>query len=109
VCSSDLIFAQHDWVYWKEQFDRLGITYGQVAKMEDLAGDGQLRHAGAVVPVADGFGSDCTVGTPVYVRGEEKRPAAAAPAVGEHNADILAEFGYSAAEIEAFAAAGVLK
>ncbi len=105
----DGIFAQHDWAYWKEHFDRLGITYGQVAKMEDLPGDEQLRHAQAVMPAGEDFGGDWTVGTPVYVRGEDKRPAAAAPSVGEHNADILAEFGYSPAEIVAFAAAGVLK
>ena len=48
----DQLFAERDWAYWKERFDELGITYGQVAKMEDLAGDRQLRHAGAVVPGA---------------------------------------------------------
>lgn len=105
----DEIFAGHDWAYWKEQFDRLGITYGQVAKMEDLAGDEQLRHAQAVMPTEEDFGGDWTVGTPVYVRGEAKRPAAAAPAIGQHNAEILAGLGYSPAEIERLAAAGVLK
>ncbi|MCA8927583.1 MAG: CoA transferase [Alphaproteobacteria bacterium] len=105
----DEIFARHDWAYWKEHFDRLGITYGQVAKMEDLAGDGQLRHAGAVVPADGGFGADWSVGTPVLVRDEAKRPPAPAPAIGQHNAEILAEFGYAPAEIAAFAAAGVLK
>lgn len=105
----DELFAQRDWAYWKERFDRLGITYGQVAKMEDLAGDMQMRHAGAIVPAAVDYGAEAAVGTPVFVRGEEKRSPAPAPAIGQHNADILADFGYSPAEIEAFAAAGVLK
>ena len=105
----DGIFALHDWAYWKERLDAVGVTYGQVAKMEDLSSDAQLKHAGAVVPAAADFGGDWAVGTPVLVRDEAKRPPAAAPAVGEHNAEILADLGYSASQIQQFVAAGVLK
>jgi len=105
----DEIFAQHDWAYWKERFDNVGVTYGQVAKMEDLAGDEQLKHAGAVVRGGSDFGGDWAVGTPVYVRGEDKRPPVAAPAVGEHNEDILAGLGYTPGQIAAFKEMGVLR
>jgi crotonobetainyl-CoA:carnitine CoA-transferase CaiB-like acyl-CoA transferase len=105
----DGIFAQHDWAYWRARFDELGITYGQVAKMEDLLEDGQLRHAGAIVPGAAGFGGDWAVGTPVFVKGEEKRPPVAAPGIGEHNEAILGELGYSQQQIAAFKEAGAIR
>jgi crotonobetainyl-CoA:carnitine CoA-transferase CaiB-like acyl-CoA transferase len=105
----DAVFAQQDWSHWRAQFDALGITYGQAAKMEDLAGDQQMRHAGAVVPAGDDFGGDWAVGTPVFVQGEDKRPPSAAPGIGEHNAEVLTSLGYSDAEIARLAEVGVLK
>jgi len=105
----DEVFSQHDWDHWRERFDAVGITYGQAAKMQDLAGDAQMRHAGAVVPAADGFGGDWAIGTPVFVQDEEKVPPQAPPAMGQHNAEILASLGYSVAEIGELQKAGVLK
>jgi crotonobetainyl-CoA:carnitine CoA-transferase CaiB-like acyl-CoA transferase len=105
----DAVFATQDWSYWRERFDALGITYGQAAKMEDLAGDEQMRHAGAVVPAGEGFGGDWAVGTPVLVKGEEKRPPGPAPAIGEHNAEVLATLGYTEDEIAHLSEIGVLK
>lgn len=105
----DEIFAEHDWAYWKARFDAVGITYGQAAKMEDLAADDQLRHAGAVVPAGENFGGEWAIGTPVFVKGEEKVPPQAPPGIGEHNAEILADLGYSAEEIARLQSDGVLK
>lgn len=105
----DQLFAERDWAYWKERFDELGITYGQVAKMEDLAGDGQLRHAGAVVPGGEGFGGEWGIGTPVFVKDEAKQAPFEAPGVGQHNEAICQELGYSADQIAAFKEAGVLR
>ena len=105
----DAVFAERDWSDWRAEFDALGITYGQAAKMEDLAGDAQMRHAGAVVPAGEGFGGDWAVGTPVFVHGESKLPPGPAPGMGEHNAEVLASLGYSEAEIARLADMGVLK
>lgn len=105
----DEIFAEHDWAYWKARFDERGITYGQVAKMEDLIGDEQLRHAGAVVKADESFGGEWAIGTPVFVRDEDKVPPGEAPAIGQHSAEILADIGYSETDIAAFKEAGVLK
>ena len=105
----DEIIATQDWAYWQEQFDARGITYGQAAKMEDLIGDEQLRHAGAVVAASSEFNADWAIGTPVMVEGEAKRTPVAAPAIGQHNADICAGLGYSPDEIAAFKEAGVLR
>jgi crotonobetainyl-CoA:carnitine CoA-transferase CaiB-like acyl-CoA transferase len=105
----DAVFATQDWSYWRERLDVLGITYGQAAKMPDLIGDAQMRHAGAVVPGGEGFGGDWAVGTPVLVKGEEKRPPGPAPAIGEHNAEVLATLGYTEDEIAHLSKIGVLK
>ena len=105
----DEIFAEQDWDYWKAKFDALGITYGQAAKCEDLAGDEQLRHAGAVVKAAPGFGAEWAVGTPVFVYDEDKKTPEAPPGLGEHNEAICADLGYSSDQIAAFKEAGVLK
>ena len=105
----DAIFAEHDWDHWKAKFDSVGITYGQAAKMEDLMGDDQLRHAGAVVSTGDSFDGDWAIGTPVFMRGENKKPPEAAPLMGQHNEEICADLGYSADQIAAFKETGVLR
>lgn len=105
----DEIIGAQDWAYWKERLDARGITYGQAAKMEDLLGDEQLRHAGAVVPGAADFDAEWAIGTPVIVQGEAKKAPAAAPSLGQHNAAICADLGYSPEEIAAFKEAGVLR
>ncbi len=105
----DAIFAEHDWPHWRAQFDALGITYGQAAKMEDLLQDEQIRHAGAMVPTAGSFDGDWAIGTPVFVQGEAKKRPEAPPAIGQHNEEICAELGYSAEQIAAFKEAGILR
>ena len=105
----DKLFAEHDWAYWKDRFDAAGITYGQAAKMEDLAEDLQLKHAGAVVRTAEGFGDDWAIGTPAFLHGEEKVAPQAPPTMGQHNEEICTSLGYSAEQIAAFKETGVLK
>jgi formyl-CoA transferase len=103
----DAAFAGRDWADWREIMGRHRITFGPVAKLDDMAGDEQLRHAGALVP----HGSDggLTVGSPVFMDGETKRRPQPAPDVGAHNREILAELGYDASEIDRLVAAGVAR
>ncbi|MBT6272910.1 MAG: CoA transferase [Chromatiales bacterium] len=105
----DEIIATQDWAHWKERFDALGITYGQAARMEDLAGDEQLRHAGAVVSGSAEFNADWAIGTPVMVDGEDKKAPGAAPSIGQHSEVICADLGYSSDQIAAFKKTGVLR
>lgn len=102
----DEAFGARDWADWRQIMSRHRITFGPVGKLDDLGGDEQLRHAGALVP--DGTGG-LTIGTPVFMDGEAKRAPTPAPAVGEHGREILAELGYGAAEIERLIAAGVVR
>ena len=38
---------------WRERLDAEGITFGGIAKLEDLAGDRQMLESGALTPLAD--------------------------------------------------------
>jgi crotonobetainyl-CoA:carnitine CoA-transferase CaiB-like acyl-CoA transferase len=81
-----------------------------VGKVDDLADDPQMRHAGAIVEMAaDGPVSGPTIGSPVFMEGVEKRPPGAAPALGQHSREILTEIGYPAEEIDRLLGAGVVR
>ena len=43
-----------------------------------------------------------TISSPIQVHGVAKVPAKRAPALGEHNEEILKQLGFNAAEIEGF-------
>jgi formyl-CoA transferase len=62
-----------------------------------------------VIPL-DGAGGklDTTVSSPIQVHGITKVPAKRAPALGEHNEEVLKQLGFSASEIEALHASGAM-
>ena len=101
----DTIFRQESWAHWHAQLSKYKITYGPVAKISDLREDQQLRHAGAVV--SDQV-TGLTIGSPVFVACEEKRPPQPAPEIGQHSAEILTELGYSAEEVSAMERSGII-
>jgi crotonobetainyl-CoA:carnitine CoA-transferase CaiB-like acyl-CoA transferase len=93
----DRVFAEKTLEEWRKILDAAGITFGIVNTLDDLLDDDQARHAGAIVPFADGSGE--TISSPFNVDGEAKRQPGAAPAIGQHTDEILREHGYSDAEI----------
>jgi crotonobetainyl-CoA:carnitine CoA-transferase CaiB-like acyl-CoA transferase len=102
----DEVFSRRDLAEWRVILDGVGVTFGIVATVNEALDDPQMRHAGALVPFADGQG--LTVATPFHVDGVEKVSARRAPSVGQHNAVVLAEAGYSAGEIEQLRGLGVV-
>jgi len=105
----DAVFQERDWEDWRARLDAHGITFGAIRKIEDIPGDRTFMDAGAIVPTAQGAPADRTIKGPVFMRGQEKTPARPAPDLGEHNDEVMAEIGYSAEEIAAMRAAGVLQ
>ena len=105
----DEVFLQKTWEEWQEILEAHSITFGVVRQMRDVSSDRTFADAGAVIDAGEGLPAARTVGTPVFMRGQEKAPVRDSPDVGQHNADILAEAGYSADEIKAFVESGVVR
>ena len=94
--------------------DAAGISWAPVGKPADLFDDPHLAAGGGLLQTAiSALGGGAQVGLPALPlefgegRGRvtlRRQP----PRMGEHNAEVLAEAGYGAAEITALSAAGVV-
>jgi crotonobetainyl-CoA:carnitine CoA-transferase CaiB-like acyl-CoA transferase len=102
----DEVFATRPLAEWRQILDRVGVTFGIVGKVDEVLHDAQMVQSGALVSFADGQG--LTVSAPFHIEGEAKVPPRRAPAVGQHSDAVLAEAGYSAAEIGKLRSLGVL-
>ncbi len=102
----DAAFAERDLADWLPVMHQAGVTFGLVATLDDVSRDAQARAIEAITPFA---GNDIlTVMSPFHIEGERKTPPRMAPEVGAHSADVLAEAGYDAAEIERLRGLGVV-
>src|SRR5215467_14075177 len=102
----DDLFATKDQADWRAILDAAGLIFGIVADMEEVPEDPQIIASGALVPFADD--GVMTVNSPIWIAGQEKVKSRRAPRVGEHSEEVLRDVGYSAADIEALRAEGVI-
>ena len=102
----DEVFSRRDLAEWRTILDRVGITFGIVATVNEALEDPQMRHCGALAPFGDGQG--LTVMTPFHIDGVEKVAPARAPSVGQHNVAVLRDAGYSADEVDRLRGLGVV-
>jgi len=105
----DQLFAAQPMAHWYEVFDGAHVTFGAVRGPQEVIEDPQLRANDIVVPL-DGAGGklNTTINSPIQVHGVTKVPARRAPALGEHNQEVLKQLGFSASEIEALRASGAV-
>jgi crotonobetainyl-CoA:carnitine CoA-transferase CaiB-like acyl-CoA transferase len=96
----DIEFRSQPLAHWEEALDKARIPYGVIKTPEEAAEDPQLRAADIVVPIAGAPDLDYTVNNPLTLRGLARVPARRAPEHGEHNAEILAQLGFSADDID---------
>jgi len=102
----DGIFATKDQLEWRRVLDDAGLIFGIVADMDEIADDEQILASEAVVPFSDG--SSLTVNSPIWIKGQEKAKPRPAPSVGEHSEEVLRQAGYTAPEVAALRAEGVI-
>lgn len=92
IATLDEIFATKSLAEWAEAFDaEPDLFWSPVNSMEDVLGDEQFHAAGGLVDVPDGGGSLPMVATPADFHGTPWAPRSAAPKLGEHTDEVLAE------------------
>ena len=109
IAELDRTLQTMPWDHWRPIFDAAGITFAEVSTLEEVVADPQMEASGAIVPLDDpAAGADRVVSSPFTLEGVAKVAAGPAPALGADGAAVLAELGYSDAEIDGLKRAGVL-
>jgi formyl-CoA transferase len=105
----DEVFGSQPMTHWYKVFGDVHVTFGAVRGPQEVIDDPQLRLNNIVVPLEGAGGKlTTTISSPIQVHGVAKVPAKRAPALGEHNQEVLKLLGFGAAEIDALQASGVV-
>jgi crotonobetainyl-CoA:carnitine CoA-transferase CaiB-like acyl-CoA transferase len=106
----DDVFGGRPMAHWQEVFKGVNVTFGAVRGPEEVISDPQLRLNDIVVPLEGAGGKlTSTISSPIQVHGVRKVQARRAPALGEHNEEVLKELGFSASEISALLSNGAVQ
>ena len=95
-------FAEDDSERWLERLHRAGVPAAPVRTVAEVAEHEQTRALGLLQEL----GGRTAVAPPLSVAGERLRFTSPPPGLGQHSAEILAEAGYSDADVAELAAAG---
>jgi crotonobetainyl-CoA:carnitine CoA-transferase CaiB-like acyl-CoA transferase len=102
-------FAARPAADWLARLEAAGVPAGPVLDIAEMHRDPQTLAREMVVSVEHSrLGPVQTIGLPVKFSGTPGGVRRAAPLYGEHSREVLAEFGFAAAEIERLLAAGAV-
>ncbi|MFN3523688.1 MAG: CaiB/BaiF CoA transferase family protein [Phenylobacterium sp.] len=109
VAELDAAFGAMDFAEVERRLTEADLAWAPAQTPAEVAADPQVRAAHALVEVEDGRGgTNASPAAPAVFPGAQPDSRPPAPALGQHTREILAEIGYTDAEIEAmFAAAAV--
>jgi crotonobetainyl-CoA:carnitine CoA-transferase CaiB-like acyl-CoA transferase len=94
---------------WVDILNKAGVPSGPIYAINDVFADAQVQHLGVVEAIPRETGGDLkVVGQPVRLSRTPSKAARVPPGRGQHNTEILTEFGFSKAEIAALKEAGAL-
>src|SRR5439155_2353751 len=86
----DEVFSSQPMSHWYEVFNGVHVPFGAVRGPQEVIDDPQLRANDIVVPLEGAGGKlTSTISSPIQVHGVAKVPAKRAPALGEHNEEVL--------------------
>ena len=108
VALLDEVFAEKPLDHWRENLDRHSVTFGIVARTEELPDDAQMNANGIFRPI-EGEDGLRTVDSPIHLDGVAKRPAGPAPEIGEHTVEVLESLGYGTDRIRALLERGAVR
>jgi crotonobetainyl-CoA:carnitine CoA-transferase CaiB-like acyl-CoA transferase len=95
---------------WLRRLAEAGVPAAPVHDIAQVAGDEQTAALGLLQPLPRADLPDLVeVAFPIAVDGERVLHRRPPPLHGEHSAEVLAEAGYSEAEVDALVAAGVVR
>jgi formyl-CoA transferase len=90
-----------------EAMNAAGVPCGPIYSIDEVFADPQVRHLGMPKRVQHKtLGTLDVVGNAVIMGGAPEMTYRATPERGQHTSEVLAEFGYSASEIENLAERG---
>jgi len=102
----DKAFAAMPYDEIAEKLDAADMVWSPVQTPAQVAADPQVMASGAIVQVEDGQGGTFpSPAAPARFPGADASVRPRSPTLGEHTREVLAEIGYSEAEIEAIFAA----
>ena len=95
---------------WGAIFDRVGLIWGPVLTLDEVASDPQAEAIGMFPSIEHPtLGAYRSVRAPMRIRGADVKPRGPSPAVGEHSRTVLERAGFAADEIERLLAGGALR
>ena len=107
VAELDDAFGGLDFEDIARRLDEVDLVWAPVQTPAQVAADPQVAAAGALIDVEDGQGGTYrSPAAPARFPGADATVRPAAPALGQHTREVLAEIGYAPAEIEAMLASG---
>jgi crotonobetainyl-CoA:carnitine CoA-transferase CaiB-like acyl-CoA transferase len=99
----NIITAKKKSAEWLDLLNKAGVPSGPIYSIDQMFDDPQVKHLGLAAPVP----TDSQDGRPLTVVAQPftmsrtpSKMVAPPPDVGEHNDEVLKEFGFSAQEIE---------
>jgi formyl-CoA transferase len=105
----DRIFAEKDMEHWQSALEANDIPHSVLSTYDEVVDDPQLASNDVFAELDHPqFGRMRTINTPVCLEGTEKVRPEAAPSLGQHSDEILAELGFSELEIGDFVRRGVV-
>jgi crotonobetainyl-CoA:carnitine CoA-transferase CaiB-like acyl-CoA transferase len=110
VAAMDAVLATRTRAEWIEAFDAAGVPVGPVHSIGEALEHPQTRARGMVVELDHPqAGRTKALGSPLHFSATPACVTRPAPQLGEHTREVLREYDYTDAEIDALIAAGVVQ